>query len=163
MDKSAWSALSVEQFAAYLDGNLSPEEMNGMEMLIADDPDMEDLVRLSDSIDEQMQRFEFEDTAGGPSPEAFLGSDDFAIPNLDALEVGGPEVDGFFEDGSSESDFPSSRPADGPDGFDGEEEFDGEPGAADPETLPPDDSGESNALDAPGDNDGDVFHPGEFF
>ena len=156
MDKSAWSTLSVEQFAAYLDGNLSPEEMNEMEMLIADDPDMEDLVRLSDSIDEQVQRLEFEDTAG-TAPESFLETDDFDIPDLNALDDAGLEAAATFEDDAPGNEPPSDHPAES-DRFEGEDD---DYGMSDPETTLTDDPGESDPWDSPGDNPEDGFHLGE--
>ena len=155
MDKNGWSSLSVERFAAYLDGNLSPEEMNEMEMLIAGSPEMEDLVRLSDSIDEQMQRFEFEGVEG-TAPEAFLETDDFDIPDLGALKDPGRLATVAIEDHA-----PGNEPSSGdPNGSDG---FDGEDCVADPETSQTEDSGESNFGDSPDASPEDGFHQGEDF
>ncbi len=44
-------SISVEQFAAYLDGNLIPEEMNEMESMISANPEFQDIVVQSDTID----------------------------------------------------------------------------------------------------------------
>lgn len=150
MDKG-WSSLSVERFAAYLDGNLSPEEMNDMEMLIAGNPEMEDLVQLSDSIDEQILRLEFEGASDAPS-NAFLDSDDFEIPDLDALD------NASFEAVAFENDEPGNElTSEHPTGSDSEG------GTGDTESPQPEESCESGFRDSPDAPPEDGFHQGEDF
>lgn len=54
MDKNFMSPVSIEKFAAYLDGNLSENEMNRVDILVSTNPDMEELVATSDEVDEDI-------------------------------------------------------------------------------------------------------------
>ena len=55
MDKNFMPPVSIEKFAAYLDGNLSDDEMNRIDALVSTNPDMEELVAISDEVDEDIQ------------------------------------------------------------------------------------------------------------
>ena len=55
MDKLFIPPVSVEQFAAYLDGNLPGSQMHNMDLLIATDPVMMELSEISDVIAEDTQ------------------------------------------------------------------------------------------------------------
>ena len=44
--------ITVELFAAYLDGNLSNAEMNDVEQLIVKDPELQEIVEKNDMVDE---------------------------------------------------------------------------------------------------------------
>lgn len=75
--------VSIEMFAAYLDGNLSEEEMNRIDTLVATNPDMEELVAISDGVDEDIQVYMQDEFAYGADMTA-LEDSDFDIPYLDA-------------------------------------------------------------------------------
>ena len=51
MDESTDMAISVEKFAAFLDGNLTNREMLEVEMLIEANEELKDLVSLSEIVD----------------------------------------------------------------------------------------------------------------
>lgn len=58
--------MSVEKMAAWLDGNLSVEEMTQMAEQINADPMLEEVVAMSDEIDSDIEAFE---ASGEPLPE----------------------------------------------------------------------------------------------
>ena len=72
--------ISVEQYAAFLDGNLPENEMLQMQQAIDADPGM-------NRLNEVAQRVEADVEAFATDPEATLPDellmDDFSIPNLD--------------------------------------------------------------------------------
>ena len=79
MHKDFVSPVSVEEFAAYLDGNLPQEEMHRVSSIVSVDDALHDIATNSLSIDEALLN-------GGSTlklvPEV-LNSLDFEIPNLD--------------------------------------------------------------------------------
>ena len=75
--------VSIEKFAAYLDGNLSDDEMNRIEALVSTNPDMEELVAISDEVDEDIQVY-MQDEFAYEADMTALEDSDFDIPNLDA-------------------------------------------------------------------------------
>ena len=79
MDKLFTSPVSIEQFAAYLDGNLPDSQMNEMDMLIASNPVMEELAEMSDVIAEDTQLYLNDDFAY-ETDMAMLDEQDFDIP-----------------------------------------------------------------------------------
>ena len=83
MDKDFMPPVSIEKFAAYLDGNLSEDEMNRIDTLVSTNPDMEELVAISDEVDEDIQIYMQDEFAYEADMTAFEDSD-FDIPNLDA-------------------------------------------------------------------------------
>lgn len=68
--------MSVEKMAAWLDGNLSVEEMTQMAEQINADPMLEEVVAMSDEIDNDIEAFE---ASGEQLPEE-LQDDDFDLP-----------------------------------------------------------------------------------
>lgn len=68
--------MSVEKMAAWLDGNLSVEEMTQMAEQINADPMLEEVVAMSDEIDSDIEAFE---AFGEPLPEE-LQDDEFDLP-----------------------------------------------------------------------------------
>lgn len=50
--------VSIEEFAAYLDGNLSDDEMKAVSSVIANDDAMQDIVLNSQTIDETLSNCE---------------------------------------------------------------------------------------------------------
>lgn len=82
MDKLFTSPVSIEQFAAYLDGNLSDSQMNEMDMLITSNPVLEELAEMSDVIAEDTQLYLNDDFAY-ETDMAMLNEQDFDIPCID--------------------------------------------------------------------------------
>ena len=73
--------ISVELFAAYLDGNLPPEELNSIETIASNNPELNELIRMADIIDEDTQSY----IADGFTYEAdmtALEDSNFEIPNI---------------------------------------------------------------------------------
>jgi hypothetical protein len=83
MDRNFVPPVSIEKFAAYLDGNLSEEEMDSIDALVSSNPDMEELVSISDEIDEDVQMY-LQDEFAYEADMTALEDSDFDIPNLDA-------------------------------------------------------------------------------
>lgn len=83
MDKNFILPVSIEKFAAYLDGNLSEDEMNRIDALVAANPDMEKLVAASDEVNEDIQVY-MQDEFAYEADMTALEDSDFDIPNLEA-------------------------------------------------------------------------------
>ena len=82
MDRLFTPPVSIEQFAAYLDGNLLESQMHEMDMLIASNPAMEELAEMSDVIAEDTQLYLNDDFAY-ETDMAMLDEQDFDIPCID--------------------------------------------------------------------------------
>lgn len=82
MDKEFMLPLSIEEFAAYLDGNLSEDEMNRIDALVSTNPEMEELVDIADEVDEDVQIY-MQDEFAFEADVTALEDSDFDIPNLD--------------------------------------------------------------------------------
>ena len=54
MHKDFIPPVSIEEFAAYLDGNLSNDEMKAVSSVIANDDAMQDIVLNSQTLDETL-------------------------------------------------------------------------------------------------------------
>lgn len=87
MDNNIRTHVSVEKFAAFLDGNLDEHEMNEMDRYIAGDPMMSEIMSMSDIVDEAVLQYTNDEFAYETDME-LLDNSDFEIPNLD---------DGFVE------------------------------------------------------------------
>lgn len=74
--------ISVEEFAAYLDGNLSVEEMNIFDSLATANPDVAELISISDEVDEDIQTYMQDEFAYNADMTA-LEDSCFDIPNLE--------------------------------------------------------------------------------
>ena len=83
MDKNYMPPVSIEKFAAYLDGNLSEDEMNRIDTLVSTNSDMEELVSISDEVDEDIQIY-MQDEFAYEADMTALEDSDFDIPNIDA-------------------------------------------------------------------------------
>ena len=57
MDSQFISSISIEKFAAYLDDNLPENEMQEIEAAISQNESLEELVEMSDMIDEDVQTY----------------------------------------------------------------------------------------------------------
>ena len=82
--------MSVEKMAAWLDGNLSAEEMTQMAEQINADPMLEEVVAMSDEIDSDIEAFE---ASGEQLPEELM-DDDFDLPRT--TRWSGRQVGGMF-------------------------------------------------------------------
>ena len=82
MHKDFVPPISIEEFAAYLDGNLSAAEMNRVANLVNNNSDMEEIVFISDAVDEDMLTY-MQDEFAYEADMSALESSDFDIPNLD--------------------------------------------------------------------------------
>lgn len=83
MDKLFTPLVSIEQFAAYLDGNLPESQMREIDLLIATNPGMEELAEMSDVIAEDIQAY-LQDEFAYEADMTALEDGDFDIPNLDS-------------------------------------------------------------------------------
>ena len=82
MHKDFVPPISIEEFAAYLDGNLSAAEMNRVANLVNNNSDMEEIVSISDAVNEDMLTY-MQDEFAYEADMSALESSDFDIPNLD--------------------------------------------------------------------------------
>lgn len=98
MDKTFMPPVSIEEFAAYLDGNLSEDEMNRIDTLVSTNPDMEELVAISDEIDEDVQVY-LQDEFAYEADMTALEDSDFDIPNLDGDILPQTEIDDLEQRG----------------------------------------------------------------
>lgn len=83
MHKDFVPPISIEEFAAYLDGNLSAAEMNRVANLVSNNSDMEEIVSISDVVDEDMQAY-MQDEFAYEADMSALENSDYDIPNLEA-------------------------------------------------------------------------------
>lgn len=78
MDKLFDSGISIEEMAAYLDGNLSASDMQQMSSIIEKDDSLKEIVELSDQIDDNL---------------IVASSDTFIIPlDIQSTEFQLPEI-----------------------------------------------------------------------
>lgn len=78
MDKNIPSSISIEKFAAYLDGNLMPDEMEIMSSEVNNDEMMQDILSASKQVEETIEGYTSDDLI---LPEE-LNSENFEIPSL---------------------------------------------------------------------------------
>lgn len=84
--------ISIEQLAAYFDGNLSAADADRVEAALGNDPDMEELIAIADQVDDDIAQ----STADGSAYDAeyqALAYDDFPLPELDASAGAVAETD----------------------------------------------------------------------
>ena len=79
MDRKSTLPVSPEQFAAYLDGNLTDGEMARIERLAATDDGMRELLAANDAVDDWLDE---NGSAEDDVPET-LRNGDFPIPDID--------------------------------------------------------------------------------
>lgn len=94
MDNHSKPPVSIEIFAAYLDGNLSEDEMNQIDALVSSDPSMEELASISDLVDEGVQAYEQDEFALEADLTA-LEDSGFDIPDLDSNLFFPPDDDAW--------------------------------------------------------------------
>lgn len=95
MENDMTLPISIEKFAAYLDGNLSEDEMSRIDALVSTNPNMEELISVSDIVDEDCQALQNDQFALEAELTALEGSD-FEIPDIDA-DIFSSEADNEFE------------------------------------------------------------------
>jgi len=81
MAKTLTSPVSIEKFAAYLDGNLSLEETQDMAEFIMNDSSLSDILNVNTIIDNQIHKMS---ETGFELPND-LATSDFSFPQLDDL------------------------------------------------------------------------------
>lgn len=84
MNKNLKTSLSVEQFAAYLDGNLMPDEMQKISSLVSKETDLRMLLETNVSIERTLAEYSDNDVA---LPEE-LRTLDFSVPEFDGGTLG---------------------------------------------------------------------------
>ncbi len=90
MAKTMHNPISIEKFAAYLDGNLSIEETQDVAGLIMNDSALSELLAVNTAVDYQMQQMEND---GYALPDD-LANMEFDYPHLDATTEF-PNLDGI--------------------------------------------------------------------
>ena len=78
MDSQFISSISIEKFAAYLDDNLPENEMQEIEAAISQNESLEELVEMSDMIDEDVQTY-LQDDFTYDADMSMLDESDFEI------------------------------------------------------------------------------------
>ena len=86
MNNDVILSISVEKFAAYLDNNLPDDEMSQIDGMISNTPELEELVAVSDSIDQDIQEYLSDDFLY-EADTAVFEEDSFEIPLIDTLEI----------------------------------------------------------------------------
>lgn len=84
MDNFFNDSISIEKFAAFLDGNLSESEMSRVENIVMQDPELSELVDLSDSIDQDIQDYVNDDFLF-EADMSMLDESEIEIPTLDLV------------------------------------------------------------------------------
>lgn len=80
MDNNFMDAISVEKFAAFLDGNLPSNEMNQFSSLVETDGTMHELFSASKLADETMLNYSPDEL----TLPAEMTVDEFVLPNIDS-------------------------------------------------------------------------------
>lgn len=84
---------SIEQFAAYLDGNLSQSEMQQISQLAEHDSVLNQLIDASDAVDDTIAGFTDADLQ---LPNEIIGSD-FVLPDVDNVDFSSLTGDSFLD------------------------------------------------------------------
>lgn len=84
MDSQFIFPISIEKFAAYLDDNLQENEMQEIEAAISQNDSLEELVDMSDMIDEDVQTY-LQDDFTYDADMSMLDESDFEIPQFDEI------------------------------------------------------------------------------
>lgn len=101
MDSQFISPISIEKFAAYLDDNLPENEMQEIEAAISQNDRLEELVEMSDMIDEDVLTY-LQDDFTYDADMSMLDESDFEIPQFDEISEEIPLV-ASASDGSDEN------------------------------------------------------------
>lgn len=101
MDSQFIFPISIEKFAAYLDDNLPENEMQEIEAAISQNDRLEELVEMSDMIDEDVLTY-LQDDFTYDADMSMLDESDFEIPQFDEISEEIPLV-ASASDGSDEN------------------------------------------------------------
>lgn len=86
MDKLSFLPISIEKFAAYLDGNLAESEMCKVDSLVMSNSNLKEITEISDIIDEDAQYYHQDELAY--NYEIGIIDENLVLPNLDESLVG---------------------------------------------------------------------------
>lgn len=86
--------ISIEEFAAYMDGNLSDDEMQRVSSVIDENKNMQEIIDSCDSIDESYDYNEFVGDAIIPDE---IESMEFDVPNLDTININDLQVESSWD------------------------------------------------------------------
>lgn len=78
MDNHFNPSVSIEQFAAYLDGNLPENEMQRISLQIENDEALKSILDISEQVDSSMEKYS---SSGLEIPEELVNLD-FELPNM---------------------------------------------------------------------------------
>lgn len=87
---------SIEKFAAFLDGNLSHDEMKQFSQLAANNEVLREMLDANDVIDESIVSYNAKDLH---LPDEFVGAD-FSLPDIDNVDFFSLEGDSFGGNGN---------------------------------------------------------------
>ena len=87
--------MTIERFAAFLDGNLSDTEMNRTERLISESEDLQNIVTMSDIIDEDESWYTVDDNELDSEIE-MMENNGIDIPQIEDLAMT-DDIDDFAE------------------------------------------------------------------
>lgn len=76
--------VSIEEFAAYMDGNLSDDEMQRVSSVIGENKDMQEIVDSCNSIDEL---YDYNEFVGDTIIPDEIERMEFDIPNLEIINI----------------------------------------------------------------------------
>ena len=89
--------VSIEDFAAFIDGNLSSQDAENLSAVIKSDNDLSSILKVSQMTEETFDEFE---ENGFDAPE-FLSMSDFNIPQIPDNDINDDESDQIEEDGDN--------------------------------------------------------------
>lgn len=102
--------VSEEMLGAYMEGNLSEDEKANLSNMIHENPDMEEIIFMSDFIDEDIENYK-QDRFLYEADMTALDNTDFEIPDPDAVspsqpDNSSPEETGISHDSDDTSELP---------------------------------------------------------
>lgn len=83
MHKDFIPPVSIEEFAAYLDGNLTEVGMNRIDALVSANPRLEEMITISGKIEEDVHAY-MQDEFAYEADIMALENSEFDIPNIEA-------------------------------------------------------------------------------
>lgn len=87
--------VSIEEFAAYMDGNLSDDEMQRVSSVIDENKDMQEIIDSCNSIDDL---YDYNEFVGDTIIPDEIERMEFDVPNLDAINICDLPVDYLQEE-----------------------------------------------------------------
>lgn len=108
MDNQNANHISLERLAAYMDGNLTPDEMYAIDETLGNNPELEELVAVADQVDDDIIDYTT-DELNADDDLVYLPDDDFPLPDIEAPTS--PNND-FADDADTPADDPTTTPDD---------------------------------------------------